>query len=125
MTDPKSCMKLQMGHATSLCLWKASGMTGCSILTPISFLSTSSQESFLNTQRNRRGSSDAHTMKQTVIHGHLEMQCADQFPPIILPSALRIPQPSLSLSLSLSLSPEPEQRKHTVMTLRSHPLVPF
>ena len=39
MTDPKSCMKLQMGHATSLCLWKASGMTGCSIPTPISFLS--------------------------------------------------------------------------------------
>lgn len=26
---PRSCMKLQMGQATSLCFWKESGMTGC------------------------------------------------------------------------------------------------
>ena len=29
-THPRSCVKLQMGQATSLCLWRESGMTGCS-----------------------------------------------------------------------------------------------
>ena len=28
-THPRSCVKLQMGQATSLCLWRESGMTGC------------------------------------------------------------------------------------------------
>lgn len=63
---------------------------------------------------------DTHTMKQMVIHGHLEMQCADQFPPIvILLSALIFPSippppfsPSFFLSFSLSLSLY-EQKKHT------------
>lgn len=37
-THPRSCMKLQIGHATSLCFWKESGMTGCFEMTLISFL---------------------------------------------------------------------------------------
>ncbi len=61
-----------------------------------------------------------HTTKQIVIHSHVEMQCADQFPPIYSisiactstlslllvsnPHPPPLPRPSLSLSSSVSLS---------------------
>ncbi len=75
----KSCMKWQIGQATSLYLCVASGINGypCPISPP--FTTTTSSTEYPLSDYSSRGT---HTTKHTVNHGHLVIQCALQLPPV-------------------------------------------
>ena len=125
-------MKLQMGHATSFRLWRESGMTGCSQIAQFFisffFFSFLSRKFFLafpfffsffcvsSHRRNQpwggRGEGSIRdatkrTMKQIVIHDHVEMQWADQFPPVCFSS----PQSAFP---AIALLPPPPSQSHQI-----------
>ena len=100
-----------------------------SINFPLLFLGRSLSPSM----RRNGGMGEIRTRKQIVIHCHVEMQCADQFPPgVFFRSALRVFFLSSRSCLLFPQIPSPVTHsaqqgwlKHTVVALRRHTFVAF
>ena len=130
----KSCMKWQIGHATSLYLCVASGITGYSSHSKSAVYSPSPSPNTYPPLRYAfslppsppnfaHKSARTHTTKHTVNHGHLVIQCALQLPPIS-PQKRKLLASPLSFRFTPRI-PCVRMRPHNYDTAPSRPRSPL